>query len=86
MAVWFCLFVLNIARRLKLLFLAAKYQAYYIEHLKLTSQLSEALVQAHQLQIFSNQEFGEDYLDWLEDAPNALKLCKELDALKKFII
>ena len=53
-----------------------KYQEYYIYHLKCTNQLSEVFVQANQLQMLLNDEFGEDYLDWLEDAPNVSKLYK----------
>ena len=45
-------------------FLVAKYRCYYIDHLKCTYQLSEALTQAHYLQVFLVDEFGEDYLDW----------------------
>ena len=63
-AVWFCSFLLETAKRLEASFLVAKYRCYYIDHLRCTDQLSEALTQAHYLQVFLVDEFGEDYLDW----------------------
>ena len=77
---WFCSFLLSLARRLKCSFLVAKYQAHYVENLQCTYQISEALVQAHLLQSFLIDEFGEDYLDWLADAPHASRLCEELES------
>ena len=64
---------------MKASFLMAKYQAYCIDHLKRTNQLLEALAVTHHLQAFLMDEFCEDYLDWLADAPDALKLCDELE-------
>ena len=61
---WFCSFLLETAKRMEASFLVAKYRCYYIDHLKCTYQLSEALTQAHYLQVFLVGEFGEDYLDW----------------------
>ena len=80
-AEWFCCFLTETAKKENLLSLIAKFGAYYIEHLRNTDQLSEALLQAGQLQIFLKDEFGDDYLDWLEDAPVATKLYEELSAL-----
>ena len=77
---WFCTMLLQNARSVKSSFLVVKYQAYYVELLKNNDQLSQALEQAHILQVFLRDEFGEDYLDWLEDSPNAANLCEELEA------
>ena len=74
---------MRMAKKLQKKFLMAKYQAYCVEHLKCTNQLSEALVQAEDLQAFLTDEFGEDYLDWMEDAPNAANLCEELKVLSR---
>ena len=63
-------------------FLIAKFRAYYIDHLKCTNQLSEAMVQTHLLQLFLVDEFGEDYLDWLPDAPDPLKILRDLEIVK----
>ena len=73
---WFCTMLLQNARSVKSSFLVVKYQAYYVELLKNNDQLSQALEQAHILQVFLRDEFGEDYLDWLEDSPNAANLCE----------
>ena len=35
------------------------------------------------LREFLTDRFGDDYLYWLEDAPNADELCEELEALKR---
>ena len=80
-AEWFCSFLMKSAKRENQFFLQAKSQAYYVDYLKCTGRLSEAFTQANLLQIFLTDEFGEDYLDWLEEAPNAVKLCQELEAL-----
>ena len=80
---WFCSFLMRMAKELQSKFLMAKYQAYYVEHLTCTDQLSEALVQAQDLQTFLTDEFGEDYLDWMEDAPDAASLCEELKVLTR---
>ena len=80
---WFCVFLLKLARMLEAPFLYAKYDAYYVEHLQRSNKLSEALVQANCLQRFLVNEFGEDYLDWLENAPNAVELCQRLENLSQ---
>ena len=79
---WFCSFLLTTAKRMEASFLMAKYRAYYIDHLKCNNQLSEAMAQAHLLQLFLVDENGEDYLDWLTDAPDALKILSELEIVK----
>ena len=79
---WFCSFLLTTAKLMEASFLMAKYRAYYIDHLKCTNQLSEAMAQAHLLQLFLVDEFGEDYLDWVTDAPDALKILSELEIVK----
>ena len=82
---WFCAFLLNLvdstATELKPSLLVAKYRACYVEHLKCTDKLSEALEHAKHLKEFLTDNFGEDYSDWLGDAPNAAQLCKELEGL-----
>ena len=76
---WFCETLLQEARRLNALYLVAKYQACYVEHLKNIDELPEASEEAQLLLVFLEDEFGEDYLEWLEGAPNAGKLCEELE-------
>ena len=79
---WFCEFLVTTAKCTEDSFLVAKYKAYYIQHLKCTNQLSKALAQTHHLQVFLEDEFGEDYLEWLPGAPDALKIRSELEILK----
>ena len=80
---WFCVFLLKVARFTEAPFLVAKYHAYYVEYLQRSDKLSEALVQANCLQRFLVEEFGEDYLEWLENAPNAVELCQRLENLSQ---
>ena len=80
---WFCVFLLKVARMIKAPFLVAKYHAYYVGYLQCSNKLSEALVQANCLQRFLVNEFGEDYLDWLENAPNAVELCQRLENISQ---
>ena len=49
---WFCSFLLTTAKRMEASFLIAKYRAYYIDHLKRTNQLSEAMARTHLLHLF----------------------------------
>ena len=82
---WFCTFLLDLAdsivTELKPSFLVLKYLAYYVEHLKCSDKLSEALEHAKYLRKFLADNFGEDYFYWLEDVPNADELCEELECV-----
>ena len=75
---WFCVYLLKVARNVNALFLIAKWQAFYVEYLQRSNKLTKVLAEAHCLKRFLESEFGEDYVDWLEDAPNAIELYQRL--------
>ena len=76
---WFCDYLLKVARNVEVPFLFAKWHAFYVEYLQHSNKLTEALAGSLCLKRFIENEFGEDYADWLEDAPNAVELYQRLE-------
>ena len=76
------MFHMTTTKWMKATFLVATSGAYCMDHLKCTNQLSDVLAKTHHLQVFLVDELGGDCLDWLPDAPDALKICSELEIAK----
>ena len=75
---WFCVYLLKLARNFQAPFVIAKWHAFYVEYFQRSNKLTEALAEAHRLKRFLESKFGEDYVDWLDDAPNAIELYHRL--------